>query len=87
MVILAKGLFASTSGSCSLKSGPAIYNNNAKLMYADVPTLNVPTQIQFNYFVSSETNYDILKFSVNGIIMVRHINDAMGNIYTHTKRR
>lgn len=76
---------ASTSGSCSLKSAPA-NNNNAKLMYADVPTLNVPTQIQFNYFVSSEANYDILKFSVNGQEIQRWSGTSMTQwgTFTHT---
>ena len=76
---------ASTSGSCSLKSAPA-NNNNAKLMYADVPTLNVPTQIQFNYFVSSEANKDILKFSVNGQEIQRWSGTSMSQwgTFTHT---
>jgi len=75
----------SAVGSCSLKSAPA-NNNNAKLMYADVPTLNVATQISFNYFVSSEASYDILKFSVNGQEIQRWSGTSMTQwgTFTHT---
>ena len=52
--------------------------------FTDVPTLNVPTQIQFNYFVSSEANYDILKFSVNGQEIQRWSGTSMTGEHLHT---
>ena len=76
---------ASTFGSCSFKSAPA-NDNNAKTMYADVYNLNVATQLQFNYYVSSEATYDILKFSVNGQEVQRWSGTSMTQwgTFSHT---
>jgi hypothetical protein len=75
---------AHTAGSCSYKSASATHNN-AKMLYADIPATSTMHELSFDYFVSSEATYDILKFSVDGTEIARWSGTMSGwATYYHT---